>query len=172
LLPLLCALFLSHSCNFFQLSINRFFVKEALIKMAPPKFSSEPVHPTEIDLLRSKLDEEFKRLALLISDARRPLPDQSGDGTYLSYKDDSPTFLQTIDSGLKDLTKLGIPDFETLLQVVEKAKTGALWDDKKYLMEELIQTAAKFPDDSINGKKITDTFLTTLYNDLQHPPIS
>jgi linoleate 8R-lipoxygenase/9,12-octadecadienoate 8-hydroperoxide 8R-isomerase len=140
--------------------------------MAPPKFSSEPLSPTEIDILRGKVDDQFKRLALLISNARRPLPDQTGDGTYITYKDDSPDLLQTINSSLHDLADLGVTDLVTLIEVFEKAKTGALWDDKQYLMEKLIQTAAKFPDDSINGKKVTDTFLTTLYNDLQHPPIS
>lgn len=39
-------------------------------------------------------------------------------------------------------------------------------------MERLIQTAAKFPDDSPTGKTVTNGFLTGLYNDLQHPPSS
>jgi hypothetical protein len=34
------------------------------------------------------------------------------------------------------------------------------------------QTAVKFPDNSKMGKTVTDGFLTQLYNDLQHPPIS
>ncbi|KAF2433982.1 heme peroxidase [Tothia fuscella] len=35
-----------------------------------------------------------------------------------------------------------------------------------------VATATKFPDNSRTGKKVTDAFLTQLYNDLQHPPIS
>ena len=37
---------------------------------------------------------------------------------------------------------------------------------------DVFETAAKLPDNSQLGQKLTDAFLTTLYNDLQHPPIS
>ena len=100
------------------------------------------------------------------------MPTETGDGTYLSYPNDDPTLVQQIEAGLSDLSYLGITNIETLIQVQDKTKTGALWDDKKYLMERLIQTATKFPDDSATGKKITDGFLAGLYNDLLHPPIS
>jgi linoleate 8R-lipoxygenase/9,12-octadecadienoate 8-hydroperoxide 8R-isomerase len=140
--------------------------------MSTPKAQSEPVAPSEIEQIRKKIDTKFQNFSNLISAATRPLPTQTGDGTYLEYEEDPPEFIKKIDATLKDLSSLGITDVATLLQVQEKQKTGAVWDDKQYLMERLIQTAARFPDNSATGKKITDGFLSTLYNDLQHPPIS
>ena len=126
---------------------------------------SEPVEQSEIAQIRRKLNSSFKQFAELASAVRRPLPTQTGDGTYLP---DTPDTLQKINASLKDLGSLGISDINTLLEVAQKQKSGTLWD----LMERLIQTAAKFPDKSATGKKVTDGFLTTLYNDLQHPPQS
>ncbi|KAF2668697.1 heme peroxidase [Microthyrium microscopicum] len=143
-----------------------------MASLFPIKAQSEPVQPSEIAQIRNKIDKSFKEFAELISAVRRPLPNQTGDGTYLPTKDDPPDVLQKINAGLKDLSSLGITDIATLLQVQEKQKTGALWDDKKYLMERLIQTAARFPDGSATGKKVTDGFLESLYNDLKHPPQS
>jgi len=140
--------------------------------MSGAKFTSEPVEPSEIEQIRYKIDNGFKRLASFISAARKPLPTQTGDGTYLSYPNDDPNLIEKIESGLRDLTSIGIPDIKTLIEVQDKTKTGALWDDKKYLMERLIQTATRFPDDSPTGKTVTNGFLTGLYNDLLHPPIS
>ena len=105
---------------------------------------SEPVKASEIQQIRSKLDKGFTQLAQLISSARKPLPDQTGDGTYIEYQDDSPDLLQKINAGLKDLSHLGITDIATLLEVQSKEKSGELWDDKEYLMEKLIQVGVKF----------------------------
>ena len=140
--------------------------------MSGVKFQSEPVQPSEIAQIRQTLESGFKKLASLISAARKPLPTQTGDGTYLHYPNDDPNLIQQIEAGLKDLSHLGITDIETLIQVQDKQKNGYLWDDKKYLMERLIQTACRFPDDSPTGKKVTNGFLTGLYNDLLHPPLS
>ncbi|KAF2403700.1 heme peroxidase [Trichodelitschia bisporula] len=133
---------------------------------------SEPTPPSNFDKLRENLGAGFQRLAQVVGDSRRPLPDQSGDGTYLDIKPDSPDVIQRIEATLGDLKNLGITDVDTLIKVASKAKSGEPWDDKKYLMEKLIMTAAKFPDNSATGQKLTNTFLSTLYNDLQHPPIS
>jgi len=137
-----------------------------------PQDQSEPFAPSEIEQIREKIDTSFQRFAELISDARRPLPTRTGDGSYLECEEDPPELIKKIDATLKDLSALGVTDLSTLLQVQQKQKTGALWDDKKYLMERMIQTAARFPDNSATGKKITNGFLSTLYSDLQHPPIS
>lgn len=100
---------------------------------------SEPVKPSEIEQIRSKLDAGFTALARLISDVRKPLPTQTGDGTYLHYQPDPPDLIQKIEAGLKDLSHLGITDIATLIEVQNKEKTGELWDDRQYLMEKLIQ---------------------------------
>lgn len=111
-------------------------------------------------------------MAGLISAARRPLPDQTGDGTYVDDKPISPSVMDKVNGGLGDLSHLGIKDVDTLLKVAELGKSGEPWQDKEYLMEHLIQTASALPDGSPLQKTVTDGFLTQLYNDLQHPPIS
>jgi linoleate 8R-lipoxygenase / 9,12-octadecadienoate 8-hydroperoxide 8R-isomerase len=133
---------------------------------------SEPVKPSEIHHIRRKLDRGFRHITSFVNAAEKTLPTETGDGTYLEHADDSPELVKKIESGLKNLSHLGITDINTLIQVQDKQKAGALWDDKQYLMERLIQTAARFPDDSATGKKVTDGFLAALYNDLHHPPIS
>jgi linoleate 8R-lipoxygenase/9,12-octadecadienoate 8-hydroperoxide 8R-isomerase len=140
--------------------------------MGSIKAQSETVPPSEIEKIRAKIGIEFQRAAELISASRKPLPDQTGDGSYLDLTPDTPEIIKKVEGTLNDLTHLGITDIGTLLEVQSKQKSGALWDDKDYLMEKLIRTATGFPDNSTTGKTVTDGFLTTLYNDLQHPPIS
>lgn len=135
-------------------------------------FSSETKPKTELEQLRAKFGNDFTRAAELIGASRRPLPDQTGDGSYLDLKEDSPELLKKVGATLKDLSHLGITDIKTLLEVQGKQKSGSAWDDKGYLMEKLIRTAVAFPDDSATGKTVTNGLLTTLYNDLQHPPVS
>jgi cytochrome P450 len=140
--------------------------------MGGPKAQSETVPPSEVEKFREKIGSEFKRIAELISASRRPLPDQTGDGTYLDLTPDTPEIIKKVEGTLNDLRHLGITDVTTLLEVQSKQKSGELWNDKDYLMEKLIRTAVAFPDNSATGRTVTDGFLTTLYNDLQHPPIS
>lgn len=140
--------------------------------MSNIKAQAHPVAPSEVQKLRDGLGKDFRQMASLISAARKPLPDQTGDGTYLDDKPISPDVLHKVNEGLGDLSHLGIKDVETLLKVVKLGKSGEPWDDKEYLMEHLIQTASSLPEDSPLQKQVTDGFLTQLYNDLQHPPIS
>jgi hypothetical protein len=97
---------------------------------------SEPTPPTEFDKVRAQIGSGFKEWAAMISSSRRPLPDQTGDGTYLAP--DDPTLLQKLKGDLKDFSSLGVSDFGTLIEVLKKNKTGEPWDDSKYLMEKLI----------------------------------
>jgi hypothetical protein len=98
---------------------------------------SEPTAPTEVEKVRAHIGKYFIDQAAKNSASRRPLPVQTGDGTYLA-KDD-PTFLQNVIGDLKGFSSFNVTDVKTLLQVLAKTKTGALWDDSKYLMEDLIQ---------------------------------
>jgi hypothetical protein len=136
--------------------------------MAAPQ--SEPDNLS--DDVRGRLQRGFRQIVSLVNAAEKPQPTETGDGTYLKGEGDDPELVQKIESALKTLTSLGMDDTKTLVEVQGKKITGALWDDKEYLMEHLIQTAARFPDGSATGKKVTDGFLAALYNDLQHPPIS
>lgn len=89
--------------------------------------------------LRNRIDGRFTSFANLFSASRRPLPDQTGDGTYLNLRDDSPDLIARIEASLGDLSKLGITDIGTLMEVVDKKKNKQPWNDKLYLMERLVQ---------------------------------
>jgi ABC-type transporter Mla subunit MlaD len=126
---------------------------------------SEPVQPSKIDQAMEKVNRGVRQFASLVDAAEKPLPTDPKDG------EDDADLLKEIESGLKTLSHLRITDLQTLVEVQAKKMTGALWNDKEYLMESLIQTAARLGD-SAPGQKVTDGFLAALYNDLQHPPIS
>jgi linoleate 10R-lipoxygenase len=107
---------------------------------------SQPPAPTEFDKVRAQIGSGFTEWAASLSAGRRPLPDQTGDGTYLT-KDD-PTLLQNLAGDLKQFSYLGVKDWKTLAEVGGKTATGAMWDDSKYLMENLIQV--RFQDPLLN----------------------
>ena len=111
--------------------------------MANLNFSPEPLKESDVAAIRDKIDVKFKSLAELISAARKPLPHQSGDGSYLIIQPDTPEMIKKIEGTLSDLQHLGVTDVTTLIEVASKAKTGDPWNDKDYLMEKLIATAIK-----------------------------
>ncbi|KAJ6189260.1 hypothetical protein N7519_004168 [Penicillium mononematosum] len=61
---------------------------------------------------------------------------------------------------------------KTLADMAKTAVTGKAVDDRDYIMERVIQLASGLPSTSRNGKELTNTFLTQLWGDLEHPPIS
>jgi linoleate 10R-lipoxygenase len=74
---------------------------------------------------------KFTEAREVIHAARRPLPTETGDGSYVG---DEPS------SGLwKDLRSLGIKDASTLASFLENKVTGQYMDDKTMLMERVIQ---------------------------------
>jgi linoleate 10R-lipoxygenase len=80
---------------------------------------------------RANVESSFQKFAQLIHASNRPLPTQSGDGTYIEH---------TEPSGLmQDLRSIGFKDVGTLLQVMKSKTSGQLQDDKTYLMEYVIQ---------------------------------
>jgi len=80
---------------------------------------------------RKEVESTFEQYAHLIHTARRPLPIQSGDGSYLEH--DVPSGL------MDDLKALGFKDVGTLINVMKTKAYGGLIDDKAYLMERTIQ---------------------------------
>ncbi|CEJ62348.1 Putative Psi-producing oxygenase A [Penicillium brasilianum] len=94
----------------------------------------------------------------------RPLPTETGDGTYVKGN--------TVTGLAKDLSHVDLKDVKTLAEVAKAAITGDPTNDREYIMEGVIQLAAGLPSTSKNGKDLTNTFLSTLWNDLQHPPTS
>jgi hypothetical protein len=133
----------------------------------PPK----PDDLSELDKLRNKIGTSFKQLAGLVGAVARPVPNDTGDGTTLA-PEDKDAIIEKIDGDLSDMTHLGVSDVKTLMDLFTEKLTGELTDDKTYLMEGLIRTAAKLPDGSKNREVLTNKFLTQLWNDLEHPPKS
>lgn len=126
--------------------------------------------PSELTKLRNTLGQPFKKMASVIGAAAAPIPD-TGDGSKITPEDD-PAVLKKIADGLGDLSYLGVDNVKTLLEIQKDKMLGGYTDDKTYLMEGLIRTAAALPDGSKIRDKLTDSFVTQLWNDLEHPPQS
>lgn len=97
---------------------------------------SLPSVPVKQASLRKEVDTTFQSISGLIKASLRPLPRQTGDGSYIT---------PPISTGLlQDLRKLSINDVETLIQTVKAEATGDPTDDKTYLMERVIQVESPF----------------------------
>ncbi|KAH6659111.1 linoleate diol synthase [Truncatella angustata] len=76
----------------------------------------------------------------------------------------------TKDTGLlQDLLELGHEDVKTLGDLVKIAATGEE-DDNSLFLERLITLLAKLPPHSHVGKQLTNGFVNTLWDSLEHPP--
>ncbi|KAI9876483.1 MAG: hypothetical protein M1830_006422 [Pleopsidium flavum] len=89
---------------------------------------------THHSVKREEVQSSFQQYAQLVHAVQRPLPTQSGDGSYLEQ--DVPA------SMMQDLRSLGFKDVKTLMAVKKTKASGALVDDKTYLMEYVIQRSA------------------------------
>ena len=89
------------------------------------------------------VENSFAQFAQLIHASRRPLPTQSGDGAYLEHKEPSGL--------MSDMKALGFKDVHTLMDVMKNKATGALQDDKKYLMEKTIQASRRSHLDTLHN---------------------
>lgn len=135
---------------------------------ANPDAAPEPESLSAFDRLRQRLGRSFTDLRTLLAAMRAPLPTQTGDGSQLTPRTNT-SVAHDLQRLLRDIRAIGIEKIEDLAEVALHAKRNEPLDDKRYLMEYLIQAAACLPDDKVS-KGITNTFITTLWNDLQHPP--
>lgn len=115
--------------------------------------------PTREDVLNT-----FTELSAVLHAALRPLPTQTGDHTYLDA--DKPN-----ESLLKQLKALNIENAGTVKDVIAHLG-GRPTDDRTYIMERVVRLASQLPLASYAGKGVTNSFLTQLWNDLKHPPLS
>ncbi len=129
-----------------------------------------PVEPSELVKLSEALGGPFKSLAALFEAAAAPVPDQTGDGSKLSPEDE--TFFDKIEDAIGEVASLSFANSKTLIKVQQEKMEGGITNDKTYLMEGLIRTAAALPDNSNMQNEITNKLITQLWNDLQHPPKS
>ncbi|KAL4953119.1 Psi-producing oxygenase A [Aspergillus filifer] len=110
------------------------------------------------------LGNTISQVENIVAASLRPLPTETGNGTYIA----KPTQTGLI----QDLPHVDLADVRTLVDVVKNAATGQPIDDNKYIMERVIQLAAGLPATSRNAAELTKSFLNMLWNDLEHPPIS
>ncbi|OOQ87882.1 Linoleate 10R-lipoxygenase [Penicillium brasilianum] len=113
---------------------------------------------------RAEVVAVFEKYAQAIHASREPLPNQTGDGTYLKHDQSSGLF--------NDIKSLGFRDLNTVKDLIKNKASGELIDDKTYLMERIIQLVADMPGHSKNRTELTNQFLDELWNSLPHPPLS
>ena len=72
----------------------------------------------------------------------------------------------------KDLMSLSFQDISTIAGVSKAKITSEPVDDRTYQMERVIQLGCDLPLESAPGRGLRDSFVSLLWNDLQHPPLS
>lgn len=95
--------------------------------------TSKPKETEDHSADRGDVETTFSKFAQLIHASNRPLPNQTGDGSYLAKTEPS--------SLMQDIRSLGFKDASTLMQVVKSKATGELQDDKTMMMEHVIQVS-------------------------------
>ncbi|MCJ1351753.1 MAG: hypothetical protein MMC33_001737 [Icmadophila ericetorum] len=63
-------------------------------------------------------------------------------------------------------------DVGILNSALEAELEDGLNDDRNYLVERIIQLASQFPDGAPSADVLTSAFIRTLWDNLQHPPLS
>ncbi|KAI9372316.1 heme peroxidase [Aspergillus egyptiacus] len=105
----------------------------------------------------------FQDIRQVIHAAQRPLPTETGDGSYIE---------EETNSGLwAELRRLGFSDANTLISFLKTKVTRQPIDDKTMIMERIIQLVSKLPHDSENRTRLTNLFLNELWDSLPHPPL-
>lgn len=97
--------------------------------------SSGPDSSNEALATREDVQSTFDQFAQLIHAAQRPLPIQSGDGSYLTKEESGGM--------LADLKALGLRDVRTIRHIMEDKAAGKPQDDRKMHMEEVMQVGGK-----------------------------
>lgn len=84
------------------------------------------------------------QLEKVISASLRPLPTETGDGSYIA---------KSTDTGLaQDLRHVDLEDLKTVLEITKNATTGKPINDKGYVMERLIQVSFLLSPSRSNGR--------------------
>lgn len=89
--------------------------------------------------IRKDIESAFSQIQQVFKSSLRPLPSQTGDGTYL-VDINAPT------GAFKDLPYIKPKDVETVLDVVKTAATGAPLNDRQYILERVIQVSSSMDD--------------------------
>jgi cytochrome P450 len=127
----------------------------------------EPRRLTELEEFRGRIDSSLAQMGNLLKAMKAPLP-KTGNGAPI-VPEKKTGITNAVKTVLRDLSSMGINTMEKVAKMGLMLKAGEDIDDKEYLMEYMIQAAAKLPSDIV-GAKLTDDFVTTLWDDLSHPP--
>ena len=128
------------------------------------EYSLPDAPPEQHATLRQEVCSTFESVSGMISAAAKPLPKQTGDGSYIPTT--KPTGL------LNDLTKMHPRDFKTLIELAKASLTGDPVNDNTFLMERLIQLTSELSTTSKEGTRLSNMFVQQLYDNLQHPPVA
>lgn len=104
---------------------------------------TEQAPPSLVEQFHKVADPRFRQVADLISHIRKPIPDQTGDGSDLA-PEDTPEIVKKVMSAMSDFYHTGVKDIPALIEAADRLKSGEPIDDREYLMERLIQVRA-FP---------------------------
>ncbi|KAE8144928.1 heme peroxidase [Aspergillus avenaceus] len=112
----------------------------------------------------SGLGKTVSQIEKVVSASLRPLPTETGDGSYIAESKGT--------GFVTDFSRMDLGDVKTIVEITKNAATGESVNDKQYIMERLIQLTSGLPSTSRVGKELTNTFLNQLWKDLEHPPVS
>ena len=73
----------------------------------------------------------IEKIGKVVEASLRPLPTETGDGTYVQTKKTT--------GFAKDLKHIDVNDVKTLVEVAKSAVTGDPVDDRDYIMEGIVQ---------------------------------
>lgn len=94
-----------------------------------PELPASPPEDKASD--QEKVQDAFASIKGLVKASLRPLPTETGGGSYIT---------KPIATGvLHDLHKLDLKDVGSLIETVKTQATGGPTDDKSYLMERVIR---------------------------------
>ena len=78
-------------------------------------------------------EKSISQLEQVVASSLRPLPTETGDGTYV--KGNTTTGLA------KDIGHIDLKDVKTIVEVAKSAVTGDPVNDREYIMERVIQVS-------------------------------
>jgi linoleate 8R-lipoxygenase/9,12-octadecadienoate 8-hydroperoxide 8R-isomerase len=89
---------------------------------------------TDNSSIRQEIEKAFSQISQVIHSSLRPLPTETGDGSYIETTSSHTGIL-------RELGNFGIRDIETLIDVTRNAATGQPVDDRRYILERVIQAS-------------------------------
>ena len=127
-----------------------------------------PEELSELDRWRGSVRKSVRSLRTLFKASAAPLPTQTGDGSAI-VKPTQASLWKNFNTVIRDIRGLDTQTIGGLLETFKDAAFGRPLNDKHYLMESMVAAAAACPDDFLQ-RDITERFIKTLWDDLEHPP--